>query len=98
MNQKEVNMAEVNVEKQRSEDSKGMERTSRGIGRQREFFPSLWPESSSFFGASPFTLMRRLQDEMERAFSTAWPGTGRGNDGGWLPAVDVTKHDGNLVV
>src|SRR5688572_7555527 len=82
-------MAEVNVEKQRSEDSKGMERTSRGTG---------WPESSGFFGASPFTLMRRLQDEMERAFSTAWPGTGRGTEGGWLPAVDVTKHDGNLVV
>jgi HSP20 family molecular chaperone IbpA len=46
--------------------------------------------------ANPFALMRRLSEEMDRAFSTSW---GLSKEmGAWCPAVEVTEHEANLEV
>ena len=55
---------------------------------------------------NPFALMRRLSDEMDRAFATsfglpAWGRTGITGieeEGMWAPAVEVSERDNQLVV
>ena len=65
----------------------------RGIARRQEN----WPARDTF-GFSPFSMMRRLSEEMDRAFSTSL-GMGRGtSDWGFNPAVDVRERDGNLEI
>ncbi|MFN7997230.1 MAG: Hsp20/alpha crystallin family protein [Bryobacteraceae bacterium] len=54
-----------------------------------------WPSSSEFF-ANPFGLMRRLSEEMDRAFGTS-RGLGR-EMGSFWPAVEVKEQNGNLIV
>jgi len=52
------------------------------------------------FTANPFTLLRRLTEDMDRMFSDALGGrehTGRESEG-WAPAVEVRERDGQLVV
>jgi HSP20 family protein len=58
-------------------------------------------ERETYF--NPFTLMRRLSDEMDRAFATSFglpSGTLTGLEQGaeWTPAVEVAERDNNLVV
>jgi HSP20 family protein len=56
--------------------------------------------------SSPFTLMRRLSDEMERMFEGSWgprllPRLWRGleaGEGRWTPDVEVFERKGELVV
>ena len=66
--------------------------------RSEPEFPSL-TRRSSIFGDyddySPFSLFRRLSDEMDRAFSNAWGG--RQSDL-WSPPIEVRQKDGNMVV
>jgi len=58
-------------------------------------FGEYWPSTRDFF-ANPFSMMRRLSEEMDRAFSTS---LGLGKEmGGWWPAVEVREERGNLVV
>src|ERR1051326_4337789 len=44
---------------------------------------------------NPFSLMRRMTEEMDRAFGQF--GFGRG-ESGWMPAVDVSERDGKYLV
>jgi HSP20 family protein len=80
-------MAEVKVE------NKSFERNLPATTRPMPLahFGEYWP---SF--ANPFALMRRLTEEMDRAFSTSWGLTKE--MGAWCPAMDIKEHDGNLVV
>ena len=66
--------------------------TERGISRRSENYPSR--EFSNF---SPFAMMRRLSEEMDRAFGSSF-GLSRnfGESGMWSPAVDVSEQDGNM--
>lgn len=96
-------MAEVKVEKKGTEqrnqqEPQGLERRQQGITRGRESFPSLWRSPSEFFSMSPFALMRRFSDEMDRAFSNTWSGFGTSEAGGWSPAIDVSEREGKLMV
>ncbi|MCU1328947.1 MAG: heat shock protein Hsp20 [Bryobacterales bacterium] len=55
-----------------------------------------------FFSASPFALMRRMSEEMDRIFGQAGGafGSERGQSGGsmWSPAIEVAERDGKYVV
>ena len=44
---------------------------------------------------NPFSLMRRMSEDMDRMFSDA---TASGDGSTWLPAVEVTERGNNLVV
>lgn len=59
---------------------------------------SLLLDPLGFFDDSPFSLLRRLQQEMNRVF--AQPGLTRGavSNPVWVPPIEVAYRDGNLVV
>lgn len=92
-------MAEVDVKKQQGSEKGTSLQRQEGSGVSRggwEGFPSPWP--SDFFGAHPFSIMRRFQDEMDRTFARVF---GRETDGGmrvWSPAIEVAEHEGQLKV
>jgi HSP20 family protein len=66
----------------------------RSMTRRGEYVPS-----RDFFGFSPFSMMRRLSEEMDRAFTgTFGPSRGFGDYGAWTPAVEVRERNGNLDV
>ena len=83
-------MAEVNVQRRQQERERGLERRSQGRG--------LWGGSpADLFALSPFTLMRRLTEDMDRMFS----GYGGGQTqeiGAFMPPVEVREEDKNLIV
>ena len=58
--------------------------------------PSLWADPMEFF-ANPFSLMRRMQEEMNRTFGQTSPGRGD-FFGTWTPAVEVAFRDNKLEV
>jgi HSP20 family protein len=68
---------------------------------RRTVLPALSPLwTDSFDLLNPFTLMRRMQEELNRAFSPAGNGnsSGRANGGLWVPAVELAQRDGNFIV
>jgi HSP20 family protein len=89
-------MPDVKVENQRTgRDTGEMQRSERGaITRRGEHEQWL----------TPFSLMRRLSDELDRAFATSFglPTWGRGGPGEehglWSPAVEVRQDQNNLIV
>jgi HSP20 family protein len=77
-------MAETKVQPSSSEKE-------RNVARRGEYLPS-----RDFL--SPFSIMRRFSEEMDRAFSNA-SGFARGLGwGGWSPAVEVRERDGHLEI
>ena len=101
-------MAETAARRQRSEET-GLTRSERGrqsepIERslQGSFYPSIFSVGpGEFFTMSPITLMRRLTEDLDRAFS----GLGRVSRRGaseeeftWAPSVEVTQSGNNLVI
>jgi HSP20 family protein len=71
------------------------------MARRGSIAPSMFALSpSAVFGMSPFELMRRFTDELDRAFEGL--GLARGAGGGeiemWTPSVEVFERDNNLVV
>jgi HSP20 family protein len=93
-------MAEVNVERRQEERGRGLERRSQGGGLARR---GEWGLGSDIFSMSPFTLMRRLTEDMDRMFSgfgstgaAAWPSAMETT--GFVPPVEVREQDGNLIV
>jgi HSP20 family molecular chaperone IbpA len=73
-----------------------------GMERRGAYAPSLFSLSPrEFLSASPFELMRRFSEEMDRAFEGF--GMSRGMGGGgemmrWAPAVEVFERDNKLIV
>jgi len=67
------------------------------LQRRSEMEPLFFPTPSEFF-SNPFSAMRRMSEEMDRAFSRMFGGLGTGARTGWIPAIDVAEHDGNLCV
>jgi len=76
-------MPEIDVKKQSHEQQRG-----RGELQRRGAFPSLFDSRhGDLWNASPFALMRRLTDDMDRLFSRGeWHGS-RGNGVHSGPAV-----------
>lgn len=93
-------MADVKVDKrseQRGEhEQRGMERRhGAGLARRGEW----WPSPAEFFTMNPFSMMRRLSEEMDRAFGSSF-GLARGTEPEhiWAPAIEVRERDNKLVV
>src|SRR5204863_1128010 len=94
-------MAEESTQtRNRKEESQSQARalerrpTSGGILRRDPFW-----SPSEFFAASPFGLMRRFAEQMDRAFSGSWGSDfAWENPGMWSPAIDVSERDGKLIV
>jgi len=100
-------MAEVKVEKQKDLEQKpeqsGQQQRSGAIARRGHLAPSFFSLSPrEFFSSSPFELMRRFSEEMDRAFEGWGLSHGWSHAGGeatvWSPAVEVFERDNNLVV
>ena len=68
---------------------------------RRSVLPALSPVwTDSFDLLNPFSLMRRMQEELNRAFSTTGTGSSSGSAGNnlWIPPIEVAHKDGNFVV
>ena len=76
-------------------------RQDQGLTRRGSPGTLYFPSTAEFF-ANPFGVMRRMHEEMDRAFAEAWSGGGgigqSGSQRQWAPAIDVTERQGNLVV
>lgn len=87
---------ESRTESQQSE--RGLERRperSRGLATRSDPF--------DFFGSSPFSLMRRMQQDMDRLFGSFWGHEGLSpfverERGYWSPAVDVFQRGNELII
>jgi HSP20 family protein len=99
-------MADIDVKKQSSSQGaegkrQDLERQqgSRGLSRSsREWDPfgfSLSP--AEFFSTNPFTAMRRMSEEMDRAFGQFF-GQQSGGRAAWYPAIEVAEREGQLHV
>lgn len=96
-------MAEVNVEKKRTDERESqtpVPRQEKGLSRRNDFVapPFFWRSPFEFLSTDPFSLMRRFSEDWDRAFSHAWRGAGAGESAGWSPAVEVTERDGKMIV
>ena len=105
-------MAEQATRRQRTDETTPQERTEGRITPQRRQgqgmeryrsgrdLPSIFSVSpGEFFTLSPITLMRRLTEDIDRAFSGFTGGTGLSDeDLTWAPTVDVRQSGNNLVV
>lgn len=99
-------MADVNVKKQSSQSSdpsrsQELERQQGGrISRSSSWDPfgfGLTP--AEFFSGNPFTMMRRMSEEMDRTFGQFFGGQSTGRRMAmWSPALEVTEHEGQLQV
>src|SRR5262245_12321361 len=90
-------MADVRVENQRTgRDTGELQRSERGGVLSRRGEHEHW--------VTPFSLMRRLSDELDRAFATSfglpatWGGRGGEEQELWAPAVEVRQDQNNLIV
>lgn len=71
--------------------------TSGTISRRREYDP--WPQQQWGGGLlSPFSMMRRMFDEIDRMWGQPALSSGGGVMTGWTPAIEVYERDGNFVV
>jgi HSP20 family protein len=76
-------VAETKVQTQPSQEQ-------RGLTRREEYFPSV----RDFFTVDPFAMMRRLSEEMDRAFGSTFGLTRSMTQAGvWAPAVEVRDRD-----
>jgi HSP20 family protein len=81
-------MAEAKVQNQPSQEQ-------RGVARREEYFPSV----RDFFTLDPFAMMRRLSEEMDRAFGSSFGLTrSMGQRGVWSPAIEVRELDNQLEI
>lgn len=61
--------------------------------------PSLLLDPLGFFDDSPFSLLRRMQQDMSRIFSQSGSSSqGANAKQVWMPPIEVAYRDGNLVV
>src|SRR5256885_12367329 len=65
--------------------------------------PFGWGREADFWTASPFQLMRRMQEDMDRIFGSfmgqpAGAGTGMQNWTGWAPSGEVYETEKEMVV
>jgi HSP20 family protein len=76
------------------------EKTSQSgaLARRGSYDPFSLPSFGGGLLSSPFTMMRRMMEDFDRA----WSGFGTGQTAGgmmaWSPAVEVRERDGNLIV
>lgn len=90
-------MADTNVERRQE---RGLEpRSQGGVLRRGEMgFPSFFRnDPAELLSMNPFTLMRRLTEDMDRMFS-GFGGQSGSEMRNWAPPVEVRESQGNLVI
>ncbi len=90
-------MADIKVAKESSQGRSGPQSQGAGGSLQRrgEMFPGLFSFSPrDFFSMSPFQIMRRFSEGMDRVFS----GREFGEASIWSPPVEVRQQGNNIVV
>ena len=78
-----------------------MQRSSNETGmssRRRSPFLGFGITPQEIFSSNPFSLMRRMTEEMDRMIHEFGLERGEGNRMGWSPAIEVTERDGKLSV
>lgn len=65
--------------------------SERNVTRRPEY-------SADPFGGSPFAMMRRLSEDMNRAFDNIFGMSGNGGSSFWSPAIEVRERNGNLEI
>ncbi len=84
-------MADTKVQNRSSEQQSSEPR--RDMARRQQYYPS-----RDLYSFSPFAMMRRLSEEMDRAFNSSF-GLSRGmGEGMWSPPVEVHERNGNLEI
>jgi HSP20 family protein len=81
--------------------ARGQGQRGGGMTRRGAYAPSMFALSpSAVLSMSPFELMRRFTDELDRAFEGLGiaRGFGAGEIKTWTPSVEVFQQDNNLVV
>ena len=97
-------MADTNTERRADDRERSLERRSQGGGllRRGELgFPSLFARPDDLFTINPFTLMRRLTEDMDRMFygrSGARAGETGGELSAWTPPLEVREENGALLI
>lgn len=104
-------MAEVDIKQTPSKDTEGersqlqsRERAAEGrsgdLMKRSMFSPFLGLTPRDLFTASPFELMRRFSEDMDRLFEGVGPrwGTMSEESRMWSPPVEVSEQDGQFVV
>ena len=90
-------MADTAAKRQKSDDSsQAIERRSSG-----NLYPLFAPTVADFFAASPFSLMRRLADDMDRTFAGFWDtqrNAATDEALAWRPNVEVRQSGDNIIV
>jgi HSP20 family protein len=86
-------------EQQTQTQRRDMTRSSPGFGllqRRGEYPIGLMPQE--FFRANPFSLFRRMTEEMDRMFQDVGWEREAGNNAGWAPAIEISQRDGKYNV
>jgi HSP20 family protein len=85
-------MAQIDVNREKREG-----RHDRSLARREDYFPSTL--GSGLWSWSPFSMMRRMMEDMDRTFGEfALSRRSESESGGWMPAIDVYERDGHLKV
>ena len=79
---------------QRKDIARSSPRT--GLLQGRGEYPSGFAQE--FFRANPFSLLRRMSEEMDRVFQEVGLERGGANSTGWSPAIEVSQREGKYNV
>ncbi len=96
---------ETKTNEQQNQPSRGQEVTrksqeqQRGLARRGEYNPfDFVLAPGDFFRMTPLSLMRRMTEELDRAYHEFAMGRGNGGTAMWAPAIEVSERDGKYVV
>ena len=91
---------EPNKSANQETQSQGKEvaRSSQSGGLSRRGYDPFFLNPREFFSANPFSLMRRMSEEMDRIFGEFGFGRGQSEGSAWSPAIEVAERGGNYVV
>lgn len=82
-----------------SQNTQMMRRLRGAVTPGAGFGPLAFPLfAGDLFRMNPFTLMRRMSEEMDRALGQLSTGQGDGGTAAWAPNVEVRVQNGNYVV
>lgn len=81
-----------------SQSGEGQRAEHRGVQRRGEYYPS-----RDVFGLNPFSMFRRLSEEMDRAFASTFGlshefGEQGFDRGLWSPAIEVRERNHNIEI
>lgn len=84
---------------QKTQNTQMMQRQRGAMSPGAGFGPLALPLfAGDLFRMNPFSLMRRLSEEMDRTFGQLSTGQGDGGTAAWAPNVEVREQNGSYVV